>query len=374
MSFLQNLLGLGGAGDSLSQSMGLGGTQNNTSGIFGLGNATEGGGGLLGLNLFGVDNSMRLPLALSMMGGGSNSQAFTNAANLMANMGPKIEEKRLAADQKNKTLAWMKENRPDLAAMVEAGMPIPEAWAQVLNPQKGRNLKEVGGQLYDVDNNSWISPPGGGDEYSKRRLAAEQNGLTPDHPAYQSFILTGRMPREDQAPLTATDKKAILEADELVAANENAIKALEQAEKLSDKANSGWLAGPRASIGNNMPDLLVPDFVASPESSAATADMDNAVVGQALASLKTIFGGNPTEGERKILLELQGSSSMPKAVRDQVFARAKEMAMRRLEFNKQRAAALRGGTYYQQQPGAGAGGAVTAPGGVVDYQTYFGGQ
>lgn len=158
MSFLGNLLGLGGAGDSLSQSMGLGGTQNNTSGIFGLGNATEGGGGLLGLNLFGLDNSMRLPVALSMMGGGSNSEAFKNAATLMGTMGPKIEEKRLAADQKNKTLTWMKENRPDLAAMVEAGMPIPEAWAQVLNPKKNerKTVQDAYGRQRYVDTGEYV--------------------------------------------------------------------------------------------------------------------------------------------------------------------------------------------------------------------------
>lgn len=152
MSFLGNLLGLGGAGDSLSQSMGLGGTQNNTSGIFGLGNATEGGGGLLGLNLFGVDNSMRLPLALSMMGGGSNSQAFTNAANLMSTMGPKIEEKRAAQAQQNKTLEFLQKNNPEIAAMVKAGMPINEAWAQVLKSRTPGGGTEYGlNPQYGVD-------------------------------------------------------------------------------------------------------------------------------------------------------------------------------------------------------------------------------
>lgn len=105
-------------------------------------------------------------------------------------------------------------------------------------------------------------------------------------------------------------------------------------------------------MSNNLPDLLVPDIVSSKSSGEATTNLDNAVIGTALAQLKSVFGGNPTEGERKILLELQGSSSQPDAVRQDIYQRAIEMAKKRLEFNKQRAAELRGGTYYK--PGAGA--------------------
>jgi len=155
---LSNLLGLGGdaGGSGLSGLLGLGGTQDNTSGAMGLGNATDSGGGLLGLNLFGVDNSMRLPLALSMLGGGSNSGAFTNAANVMANMGPKLEEKRLAQAQQNKTLEFLKQNNPELAQMVDAGMPINEAWNQVLKSRQ----------------------PGSGVSYSKTPVYGTVNGKT----------------------------------------------------------------------------------------------------------------------------------------------------------------------------------------------------
>ncbi|WP_234842384.1 hypothetical protein [Sinorhizobium meliloti] len=75
--------------------------------------------------------------------------------------------------------------------------------------------------------------------------------------------------------------------------------------------------------------------------------MDNAIIGQAITQLKTIFGGNPTEGERNILLELQGSSTMPREVRKQVFSRARALAEKRLQFNNDRASDLRGGTYYK---------------------------
>jgi len=67
--------------------------------------------------------------------------------------------------------------------------------------------------------------------------------------------------------------------------------------------------------------------------------------------LKAIFGGNPTEGERAILLDIQGSSSQPDAVRQKIFDRAIQLAQRRLEFNYQKANELRGGQYYKTKTG-----------------------
>jgi hypothetical protein len=185
-----------------------------------------------------------------------------------------------------------------------------------------------------------------------RALIAQQFGLDPNSDAGKSYILTGKLPREDQQSLTATDKKAILEADDMVGTNKAVLNALDEAGKLNSKANQGWFAGTRAAIGNNLPDMMVPDFISSPESSEATTNLDNAVVGQALTQLKAVFGGNPTEGERKILLDLQGSSSQPANVRAEIFARARRAAETRLKLNEDRANALRGGTFYK--PGAGA--------------------
>ena len=219
-------------------------------------------------------------------------------------------------------------------------------------------LMEVNGKVIRAMPNGTVSvvydsgPKAGEQTAADRERLAVQYGIDPASDVGKFFILTGKLPREDQQSLTATDKKAILEADEMAQVNEAAIKALDEAKKLSPQANQGWFAGARASLSNNLPDLLVPDIVSSKSSGEATTNLDNAVIGTALAQLKSVFGGNPTEGERKILLELQGSSSQPDAVRQDIYQRAIEMAKKRLEFNKQRAAELRGGTYYK--PGAGA--------------------
>ncbi|MHB7984907.1 hypothetical protein, partial [Lacticaseibacillus paracasei] len=60
-----------------------------------------------------------------------------------------------------------------------------------------------------------------------------------------------------------------------------------------------------------------------------------------------------TEGERAILLQIQGAATQPKEVREAIYKQASQMAQRRLDFNKQRADALRGGTFYQSGPTSG---------------------
>lgn len=295
-----------------------------------------------------------LQTGIGLIGGQTASQQATMGLQGFAN-----------GRKQSSTLKFLEQNAPELAQAVQSGAIDPGEAYKIHLQQQAEAAKPqnpfipVGGSLYNKTDGTWLSPPvkaGGMDEYSNRISAAKTLGLPEDDPAYKAFVLTGKMPKEDQQALTTTDKKAILEADDLVASSQNAIDSLTKARNLSDTANSGWFAGTRAAIGNNLPDMLVPDAISSPESSAATSDFDNAVVGNALTQLKAIFGGAPTEGERQILLDLQGSSSQPKAVRDKILERATEMAQRRLEFNKQRADGLRGGSYYKNQAGAPAAG------------------
>lgn len=175
----------------------------------------------------------------------------------------------------------------------------------------------------------------------QRKAAAASLGLTPENPAYNSYVLTGKMPREDAQPLSATDKKAILEADEHVLSANTAIDALKKAKELSPKAlgfkGAGTVAGLGAVFGN--------------QASQDTVELDNLVTSNALTQLKSIFGGNPTEGERKIMLDIQGSSAQPDAVRQRIFDRAIGLAQNRLKFNQQRSDEMRGGQFYKPQGG-----------------------
>jgi spore germination cell wall hydrolase CwlJ-like protein len=177
-------------------------------------------------------------------------------------------------------------------------------------------------------------------EVAQRRQSAADLGLKPGDPGFQSYALTGKMPREDQQPLSATDKKAILEADQAVSVNESTIDSLRQAKELSRKAYAGPLASLRGTVTG----------LAGSEAGQATTEYDNLVTTTSLNQLKALFGGNPTEGERKALLDIQGSSSQPDAVRQRILDRTIGLAETRLRLNKDRSNELRGGSYFK--PGA----------------------
>lgn len=170
-----------------------------------------------------------------------------------------------------------------------------------------------------------------------RAKLAEQYGIKPGSLAYQAYVLTGKMPREDQQPLSATDKKAIMEADEGVLSAQTAIESLNRAKALSKEAYAGPLASQRGYTAS----------LFGSKAGEATTDLNNQVMTNALGQLKAIFGGNPTEGERAVLLEIQGSANQPDAVRQKIYDRAIALAEKRLAFNKQRAGELRGGTFYK---------------------------
>lgn len=199
-------------------------------------------------------------------------------------------------------------------------------------------------RIYQMGPNGQIAAVGGagqtinvGNEVEARRGAAAQAGLAEDDPRYQGFILTGKIGKESEQDLTATDKKAILEADEMVMNAQGVLPLLNRALELNDQAYSGPGAGTRGMITGTF----------GSDAGEATLELDNVVTGQALGQLKAIFGGAPTEGERKILLDMSGSSSLPPSVRKGIFQRAMQAVERRMKTYQNRADDLRGGTFYK---------------------------
>jgi hypothetical protein len=318
------------------------------------------------------------PGALMSLGAGlmegDMAGGFRDAGESMAKYREKMAERNEQHSQDNLTARWLvskghARNYDEAMAIISSG-----AAPEYFKPEKkGGNYINAGdGRLFNEDTGEWITAPGGGDEYAKRRQAAADLGMTPEHPAYQSYVLTGRMPREDQAPLTATDKKAILEADEMVMANEEVVRALDSVltdpdgagpqQSLNDRAGYGATAGAQSWLARNDPTGFFND-----DKGQATTELNNVVLGQALSSLKSLFGAAPTEGERKILVDLQASVDKTPAERRAIIARAKALAERRLEFNRQRASQLRGGDFYRSggntiAPAQGSGSGTTSSG------------
>ena len=169
----------------------------------------------------------------------------------------------------------------------------------------------------------------------EKRAAA--GGLKPGTPEYNDYVLKG--PRDQQ--MTDAQRKQINEADDAILANKTVIDNLDQAIAKNDQAYTGLGASTRGYLSS----------LVGAEGGEATQDVENLVQNQALQQLKSIFGGMPTEGERKILLELQGSVGQSPQVRKEIWKRAKSMAQSRLSLEEQRSNQLRGGTYFR--PGGG---------------------
>lgn len=148
--------------------------------------------------------------------------------------------------------------------------------------------------------------------------------------------------RGQQQGLSATAQKELFEADDAVQAGLGAVSSLNQALDLNNKAYSGVGASTRAKIVSNLP--------GQSDAADATIAMENMIGQQALSSLKSIFGGNPTEGERAILLDLQASPSKTPRQREEIIKRSIDLANKRIQFNQNKADALREGTYMKSAP------------------------
>lgn len=180
------------------------------------------------------------------------------------------------------------------------------------------------------------------DDIAQREEEIKNRGMDAKSPQNQQYILTGKFPREDAQPLTSTDKKAIMEADEHVMTTLGVIDNLKAAKTLSADAFEGPMAGMRGYVAS----------LVGNKGGEKTQELDNVVTANALAQLKATFGAAPTEGERKILLEIQGSVGKTDAVRQKIYDRAIALAERRLEMNQSRANELRGGEFYKKKSGA----------------------
>lgn len=176
----------------------------------------------------------------------------------------------------------------------------------------------------------------------QRAQLAQAFGIDPASPAGQKFALTGQLP----ASLSATDKKAIQEADQMVMASQQGLAMLNQAKTLNPKAAGGFGMGTLAEVFAQIGD----------ETALNTRDLENVLQSNVLPQLKAIFGGAPTEGERQILLDLQGSARKTVEERRRIIDRSIAAANARIKFYQDQANDLRGGTYYSptrgQQPAA----------------------
>jgi hypothetical protein len=151
---------------------------------------------------------------------------------------------------------------------------------------------------------------------------------------------------ERREQLTAPEQRQLFQQEDQISAGQSTLSLLAEARRLSGQFRGGAGAGMMAYAGSQARSAV---GVAPSEESNAIINYDNLVKEQALANLKTTFGGNPTEGERKVLLELQASSGKTPEQRADILDRAVKLAEDRIRGAEARAEAIRTRSY--RQPG-----------------------
>lgn len=118
--------------------------------------------------------------------------------------------------------------------------------------------------------------------------------------------------------LSGPEQKILVQSEDVFNSATDTLGKLRRVMELNPKALEGSLTGFRKTVGSL--------FSSDDPTYVATEELDNTLSSMALGMLKSTFPGSVTEGERKALMALQGSSSLPRAARDRIFRNAFEAA------------------------------------------------
>lgn len=257
----------------------------------------------------------------------------------------------------NSTIEWMRSaGMNDLVSGVEGGgLDMQTAWQEALKrsaPGYGQPDLTADMQNYQfAQSNPGFADFMGGSQGAPTIVETYDPVSGQPVKGYMrgsEFVPVGgaKAPAARDNPMNSTIQKEIFEADESVQAGEAVLGGLTRALELNNIAYDGPFADQRSAATAMFGD----------QGGIATQELKNVVTAQALESLKAVFGGMPTEGERKILLEIQGSVDQPKPVREAIYKRAMAAAQRRIAANRAKGVGLRSGEYFdpgfgQQAPG-----------------------
>lgn len=248
----------------------------------------------------------------------------------------------------NATLEFMRQKGyDDLVSGVEGGgLNMGTAWGEALKrgtPGYGQEdlTADMQNFQYAQENPGFADFIGGGQGKAPTIVETFDPNTGQPVKGYMqgtTFVPVGgvKSPTARDNPMNSTIQKEIFEADEGMQAGQAVLQGLDRALELNNVAYDGPFADQRSAASALFGD----------QGGIATQELKNVVTSQALESLKAVFGGMPTEGERKILLEIQGSVDQPKPVREAIYKRARVAAERRIAANQQKGNALRSGDYF----------------------------
>lgn len=149
--------------------------------------------------------------------------------------------------------------------------------------------------------------------------------------------------QQTAARLSPTEINMLKEGEDLVSSGQQALRDLSEAYRLNPNSLAGgWLERGQQFLfeaaGSNDPTIV------------NTRVINNLLGAQGLAKLRATFGGNPTEGERAILLELEGIGSKTREERATIMRRAYRVLQDRVAREQRRIDDLKSGAYRMTEP------------------------
>jgi hypothetical protein len=303
--------------------------------------------------------------------------APTRTGGVMENVG--LAAKELGDYQKDVT-ASRKANRARNLELMLKGQELGMRSAKdeldtlrALDAEEGRDRRQVVGEAIKEYIRS-------GEPQSAAGKQAKDEGLTPGTPEYKSRVEALSQQNVDArlAQVTATltgiqraDEKAKLDREKFEAAQK---KAAEDAAKLSPKEvdmkreaedtvsqldqsienlRQAYALNPNtfdSSLLDRAQRRVLEETRGDDPKVVATRKLENLLSRGAVEKLKSSFGGNPTEGERKILLDLEGIDAKSRKERAEIMLSAYEALKARRAREAKRLDDIKSGVYRERTP------------------------
>lgn len=139
--------------------------------------------------------------------------------------------------------------------------------------------------------------------------------------------------------LESNERTKLFELQEQIDSDIGVGESLKRLNELSDQSYSGTAASFRGTFMSRIPGG------GTNEQANATVLSENITIELALKQLKSTFGAAPTEGERKILMDLQASVDKSPVQKKQIIAAAMRAVAERIRYRKKQQEAIRTGSY-----------------------------
>ena len=152
-----------------------------------------------------------------------------------------------------------------------------------------------------------------------------------------------KLKQDAAARLSPAELKMRVESEDLIASGSQALKDLQEAYRLNPNTFAGgWTDAAQRTLleaaGSKDPKVV------------NTRVLENLLGAQGLSKLRATFGGNPTEGERAILMDLEGIGSKTVEERGRIIRRAYQVLQDRVAREQRRLDDIKSGSYRMTEP------------------------